>query len=374
METLTFDVGETFLLRFMQPADDKPYDRYYHWPKGGYPHTCTLETPGFDGKCVFCHFDREMKDEAEARGQKANSSLYRRHQDVLEVIDFRYFHVVPDPNRDGKDTVERCSHNESALPSRVRCHNCNSDDPETSKRYFGGHKVFEMNRTQYNQVWAAHEKLSNTCIHVNGDGEVCGAKVYPVSYICEGCQEEVISEDEINRTPPAQLEKQVNFPHNCSCGHTDYLFEVSICENGGRTPVGENDTLEDADHGVVRAGIFDKVLEVTVAGEQQSSGDRTWTQKNLSFGTGAEFSSVLMDLEDSGFSPEEVENMVRPWSLDHRYRPERLKRDDYGSDEEFVEAVLDAQAESIGKKNPFQPSQGPRPGFGRGRTGHRSFR
>ncbi len=175
--------------------------------------------------------------------------------------------------------------------------------------------------------------------------------------------------------PRAQLEKQVNFPYECKCGTTDYLFEVSVCENGGRTRVGDKDDLSDADHELVRAGIFDKVLEVTVAGEQQSSGDRTWTQKNLSFGTGSSFSSLMADLEQFGFNDEEIEGLCEPWDLAFRYRPERLKRNDYSSDQEYVEAVLEAQAESINKPNPYKSSGpgGPRRSFG-GRGGARSFR
>ena len=133
---------------------------------------------------------------------------------------------------------------------------------------------------------------------------------------------------------------------------------------------------EDADHWVVRGSMFDKVLEVTITGKEKNIGGKMVTLKGFNFSTGPEWSRLEDDLAQFNLEDEAIEKLCEPWDLDERYRPEKsVKPDEQPSEEAWVEAVLDAQAESAGVKNPWGGSGSKNP---RGKTSEggakRSFR
>lgn len=365
MQQMSFEVGETFYARFLRPEDGNVYVRAFHWPQGGPPYACTRDHSLFDGKCVFC----ETYPNKEDRGK-------RKTRDVLEVIDFRYFHVVPHPTKQDKNTIEACRHHEPE-PRNNRCHSCNSGDEKRSVRHFGGHKVVELNNDQYNQIYSAHDKLSHTCIAFIGD-KMCGAENYPIAFICEHCGDTMVSEEDIRATPEKQVQAYVNNRQKCQkCGVEDWPYAIFGCDNGGRSPTPEEVAKgvhpKEGSHWVVQGSMFDQVLEITVAGEEKKIGNNLVTLKNLNIGTSKDgWSRIADDLQPFGFDDEQIAKLCEPWNLHDRYRPMFLKRDEYGSDEEYVAAVLDKQAEACGRPNPFS-SGGPRRGFGGG-SGARSFR
>jgi hypothetical protein len=378
LEKVTFDVGENFFLRILRPPDGRVFTRAFHWPQGGGPHTCTRDWPGFDEKCVWCHYFPDKNDRAK-----------RKENDVLEAVDFRFFHRVPHPTKDDKETVALCTHDEPdhiLAEKRNRCPHCNSSDERIRERVFGGHKVLELNQDQYGALWTAHDKLSQTCIHVKEDGSICGEKNYPVSYVCSNpeCMHELVAEQDIIDSTPVQLSKYVDHIQECpECGHEDLPFGVFACDGGGRTPFpSEIEAAEagekpnDADHWVIQGSMFDQVLEFTIQGEQKKIGDKMVTLKKFQISTSTKpeaWTSVTYDLEQFGFDEEQIEEICKPWDLWHRYRPEYLKQDDGESEEDYVARVLDKQAEAVGKPNPFTSAGGGARRFG-GRAGARSFR
>lgn len=134
---------------------------------------------------------------------------------------------------------------------------------------------------------------------------------------------------------------------------------------------------EDAEHWVVRGSMFDKILEVTVTGKEKKIGKQDVVLKNFNFSTGPEWSTVYNDLQLFSLDDEEIEKLCKPWDLEERYRPEKgVKPEEYPDEEAWVEAVLDAQAEAAGVKNPFSSSGGSKNPWGKksGEGGMRSFR
>mgnify|MGYP003643305400 CR=1 FL=1 len=379
MNQLTFVPDETFYARFLEPEQGVPYDKAYHWPQGGGPHACTLEHPDFDEKCVFCYYFSEKGD----RGR-------RTVRTVLDVLDFRYWHIIDHPKREGKETIQRCAHDDPS-PTKIRCAGCKSPAPRTSERHFGGHKVVELTGDQWDSVWMIHSKLQKTCIHQDEDGSLCEGKVYPISYLCANveCGHQMLSEEDIEGLDDVQLAHDINNLYTCeSCGHEDYPAGVFICESKDgitgrtRTPAeeeayGPNPTAgpEEGGHWAVRASMFDKALEVTIKGTAKRIGDNDVVLKSFNFSDSPDWSTAEDDLLNFGIEGEAAEKIIAPWDLSQRYRPERkVKREDCATGEEYVDAVLDSQAESISQKNPY-PAVGKKGGFsgGGGRGGLRSF-
>jgi hypothetical protein len=385
METLTFDVGETFYLRFLMPESGAPYKRFYHWPQGGFPHSCTLENPAFsefEVPCVLCDTFPNKED----RGRRSMRT-------VMEVIDFRYFHIVPHPEKEGKETIVRCEHDDPN-PKRNRCNWCAEDNERIAQRHGPTHKVVELTQDQWDQVWGIHVKLQGKCTQIieddSGDQKVCDADNYPVAYLCEHCENVLYDEDDIRKTPKKQMEQTVNAKQSCNnCGAHDFVWPILACDNGGRsmTPseqkhydsLSPEDRLkfkpEDADHWVSPGSMFSKVLEATITGKEKTIGKNRVTLKNFNFSTGSEWSTLEADLGMYNLADAEVEKLCTPWDLDERYRPEKgVKPGDYPDEKAWAAEVLNAQAESVNVNNPNKPSSGGGSPWGNKSGGGRSFR
>ena len=385
MELLVFEENETFFMRFLPPETSASYQRWYHWPAGGFPHTCTLEHPAFGEKCVFCHITPDDKDE------RAAFRARRTLRTVMDVIDFRYFHIIPHPEKDGKETLARCKHDDPE-PKKNRCHLCSSDSERVSQRHGPSHKVIELTQDQWDQVWAVHGKLQGTCIHVDEENGTCDAKNYAVAYLCEHCEHVMIDEDEINRMPDKQMAMTLGEVQTCpKCSKTDYLYGVYACDNGGRSMIPseaaeaaelspEKRALflpEDAEHWVVRGSMFDKVLEATITGKQKKIGKKDVVLKGFLFNDSPAWSTATEDLEQFGCNEEQVEKICTPWDLSERYRPEKgVKTEDYPDEASWVVGVLEAQAEAAGVPLPdgWGGTGGGGSPWGKKGGGMRSFR
>ena len=376
MENMKFEKGENFYMRVMRPVDGSVYRRKHHWvPGAGAPRECTEDHPDFfdpainKGRCSYCAIFSDKKD----RGRQ-------KVVDVLEVIDFRFFHIVPDDVRGGdKETIQRCAHDEPDGDIREnRCHLCHSEDERIRVRHFGGHKVLEMPGYQYEQLWAAHSKLSEECISIvgqdeRGDPVVCknkkgrASKNFILTFICRHCEDEIIDESVLQQMAPLAKRKMKSAKQSCkSCGKVDYPYTIYACDSGkGRTPtpseIAQGTPPAEGEHWVVRGSMFDKPLEVTIAGQDKSvPGQRDpIVLKNLNISTGSSWSSLAADLSMFGFDDAQIEKICEPWDLAHRYRPSyKLKPEDFSSKEEWVEAVLREQAEVANRPYPFQDGSG----------------
>jgi hypothetical protein len=348
LETFTIQPGQTGELRFLMPTEGGPFLKYYHWPKGGYPHACTAMLEEFDEKCIFCHYHEmsreEARDAARAAGKdpskaKSNSSMYQRMERVLEVIDFRYFHVVPHAKKEGKLDVALCGHDSKDLPSRVRCSLCRSNDEDQAKRWFGGHKVWELNKTNWATVWGLNEGMGRTCINVEDD-KICGKDVYPVSFVCGECGHEYLDDGKLQGMSDKDIAAHANNRQQCpECDASGFPQEVAVCDSGTHEPQ--------------RAMIFDKNFVLSCQGEPAKFSDGTeYVKKNLNFDTSPPFSHVAGDIAQHGFSEEEIEGLITPMDLPERYKPERKDKSEYNSLEAYVADVLKTQASSINKPVP----------------------
>ena len=387
MEKMNFDVGETFYVRFLAMLGVFGYD--HHWPSSGMKDACTAKLPEFGGdpvkgggKCVYCqHF-----------GSKEKGKL--QYKDVFEVIDFRYFHIVPSPKKSGSFVVKRCAHDDP-VPKHNRCVLCNNGNAEQATRYFGGHKLWEVNNEQYLQIMSAHGKLQGTCVAALGtetiEGKevvkICGEKTFLLAFLCPKCEATLLDEDEIRKSADQQIATFRKTKQKCKCGHEDYPYGIYACEGDGRTPtpseIEKGVPPEKGSHWVVRGSLFDKVLECTVAGQTKKIGKDDVKLKQLSFSTGEDWSRVDDDLKAFGQTDENIVKMCEAWNLDEKYRPgayvkDAPKRDAFKDDiEGYVAAVLDMQAANCGKPNPYGGSGGGRGSFaGKGEetTGRRSFK
>jgi hypothetical protein len=386
MEKMLFNKGETFYMRVLRPTDGRVHRRKFHWPANGLPIECTEDHPDFfsqdmnKGRCSLCAIFPDKKDRAK-----------QKTVDVLEVIDFRFFHIVPDEKKGGdKETIERCVHDEPDEDIREnRCYLCANDDPRVSTRHFGGHKVFELPSYQYEQLWAAHAKLTETCISVVGqeqDGSpvICGEKNYILTFICRHCEDELLDEKVSRQMAPLAKQKYKAARQRCSnqqCGQTDFPYTIYACNSGkGRSPtpseIRDGVKPPEGEHWVIRGGMFDKPLEVTIAGQEKTiKGQKDpIVLKNLNISTGSSWSGVVDDLVMFGFDHEQIEKICEPWDLHHRYRPSfKLKPDDYPNKAAWVEAVLREQAEAVNRPYPFQDGSGGAKSFA-GSGQRRSFR
>jgi hypothetical protein len=384
MEKVLFNKGETFYMRVLRPVDGAVHRRKYHWPAGGLPIECTEDHPAFfdkglnKGRCSLCTIFPDKKDRAK-----------QKKEDVLEVIDFRFFHIIPDEKKGGdRETIERCTHDEPDSDIREnRCHLCNSDSERVNTRYFGGHKVLELKGYQYEQVWAAHEKLTHTCISVLGqeaDGSpvICGKKNYILAFVCRHCEELVLDEKTAKKMAPLAKAKFKAAKQICkNCNKADYPYPIYSCESGtgrSQTPSEQRDNIapDEGEHWVVRGSMFDKVLEVTIAGQEKYiKGQKDpIVLKNLNISTGEAWSSITDDLLMFGFTEEQVVKFCEPWDLSHRYRPSfKLKPDDYPDNGAWEEAVLREQAEAVNRPYPFGEGSGDERSF-KSSGGRRSFR
>ena len=176
-------------------------------------------------------------------------------------------------------------------------------------------------------------------------GSLCGHEIYTIGFECANCGNEVVSERQLQTMQPEEIEDIAFSPHKCaSCGAVENPKEVAIC-----------DYPEEGHHAPVRASMLDKNLSVTRAGSRSPDGK---TSSSLNFDTSDSFGSVVDKLREHNFSDEEIDEMLAPWDLSEFFRPERLNPEKFDSNEDYVMAVLDAQAKALGEENPYRGVDG----------------
>lgn len=364
-------IDETAMLRFLQiPEGQDPYIRKFHWPQGTGPKTCTAEIADFAGKCVYCFYDQDHKakqqkeaEAAKAQGRehkKIGSRLNQKSVTVMEVIDFRFYHVVPGEKADEKSMVRCNVEGPEADPDR--CEYCASEDESIKAREFGGGRRWELKDDQLAQVFAAHTQLQKICVHVDDKGDICQKETYVVELLCSKCNAPLIDSEKVRRMASKDIEKELKKNPTCpSCKHVDYPQPVSACKTGA--------------HEAVRGTIFDKNLVVVCSGETKElfGTKETYEEKNFSFDIRAEpFCSVQDSLSMWGFSDEEIEKFCKPQDLHWKFRPEFIDPKKYPTPDEYIAAVLESQAEAVKQQNPYGSTK-PAGGF-KGAGAQRSFR
>jgi hypothetical protein len=353
LETFRLDPDEETMVRALDFGDG-PFVQPRHWVNRK-PVICTGNIEVFDGKCVACFHHEEKLAEQKKNGEKLDSPYYAADFYAVELIDFRYHHIIGDPDRGENATkLVDCSHAE-AEPKKLRCKYCKSDRDSISERHFGGHKIWEMSRNLWMQFAANNDKIAETCVHVDEEGDVCGNDIFTLGYKCPECETEWMDQDTLDGLDKDEL--------------IEFLDDDIACENcdfeGPAEPILECATEA---HPATPCEIFDKNVGISCFGEKK---------RQYNYHVDEDPSSIEVDLEDWGFSEEEVAEMLKMKDMSQKYRPEWIDKSKFNTDEAYVEAVLAKQAERTGLPNPYK-GDGPRrskPFKGRGdKKGGSSFR
>lgn len=368
MERFNLSINERAMIRFLDPngipdptTKSKPegdsrgfYTRRFHWPEGGAPATCTSEIAEFEGKCCYCHYNhlyneeqKKKKDEAESRGQKYNyptSRLRPQDQHVMEVIDFRFYHIANGEKADEK-IVTLCNI-DGPVGDPERCELCNSQNEEEAKRVFGGHRLWELKPAQLDQIMPAHQKLKKVCVHRGENGDYCGQEAYVVSFNCEKCKADLEDPQKVRRMDQKAVATIASRIYECECGHKGFPESTSACKSN--------------EHEAETGSIWSKNLWVDCSGETKKAFDKTeYEAKIFTFDTTAEAICPIEDFlaMELGLNDEEIEKLVTPWNLPHHYRPEYIHLTDKDGNEkpieQYLQDVLDKQAEKLNKPNPY---------------------
>lgn len=360
-EQFKLSIGESAMVRFLQiPEDSDPYVRKFHWTPNG-PKTCTAEIADFGGKCVYCFYDQDHKSKQQKEMEAARSSgrehkkvasrLNAKSVTVLEVVDFRYYHIVPVPNSEDKIMVRCNVDGPEADPDR--CEHCASEDDSVRAREFGGGRRWELKDDHLNQVLGAHTLMQKICVHVDDSGNVCQKETYVVELLCGSCNKPLVDSEKVRRMPAKDIEKELKKAPICPhCRHEGYPVPISACKSNA--------------HDAVRGSVFDKNLIVHCTGETKElfGTKETYEEKIYNFDIRAE---PIMSIQDSlanwGFSDEEIVKICAPQDLAWKFRPEYMDPKKYGSTDEYVLAVLENQSEALKQPNPYRSSGGGGGGF-----------
>ncbi len=322
---LKMDTGETAGIRVLSPGDEG----FFIFKSHGFPQQiCTAELPGFDGKCVYCHYNERDKEFRDA--------YYAKVRTVACVVDFRYFHW---DNSGEKTLVHPCADAEPN-PKKVRCRHCKSTNAELSARHFGGQKRWELTNDQRDQLAEVHGKLQAVCVAQSDEDDaesVCGQRIDVLGYQCGNpeCSELIITERDMETH---DISEALEDTYECEeCNQENWLEPILVCESG--------------DHEAEPGSIFGKIVEVTCSGRtvKTKSGDRTRKSYNFDRNV-APWSRVEDDLAAFGLSDEEIEKTSKHDDLLKRFAPFRLDPGEYGNEAEYVVAVLEKQVEKINDK------------------------
>lgn len=345
--------SETCISRFLMPNGSFYMRAYHFWNR---PGTCTYDIPVFQNKCVYCFYVQKGKEAAKAQGKGPDGKLPKSQFDKLwqrtsyevELIDFRWFHRGFDPDDKDKPILIRCG-NEDPVPQRNRCPHCAKGET----RIFGGRKIWELSPTQYSTLVSTDAKIGETCITLINE-RPCGRKITTIGFAC-GNGHELVDENTLIQMPPDELNKFVSTMVCCNlCDWEGLPIDMLVADDACPTCGGGNP---------VRATLFDKNISITCNGQTQSDGK---VKKTYNFDQSAPFSDLPGDLV-APFSvftaPADVDKaiaeLLKPRDLAYTFRPEYVDRTKFSTDEEYVMAVLDKQAEQLKQPNPYKASGQP---------------
>lgn len=325
--------GEKGDQRILDPGEGGFRVEQTHWVNRK-PHVCTKNHPLFNGQCVYCHYWEVAPDNSDDK-----DNLYPGMKRIIELIDFRYFHRTTD--KDDNPIINICSA-DGPRPKHNRCRMCKNSDAVVAERHFSGHKRWELGKNLFNQVAGYHDELTYICIAETEDGGVCNEKLYPISYVCGECKEhEFVEERELETIDEEQLFKIIDEEQKCpGCDHEGFPVELVICESGN--------------HDAVRGSIYDQTVRCSCSSETiKDKNGKEKTNYTFNFTSPNDWCHVSDELSEQGFDDEAIEKMLEPLDFAKIYCPERVDPEKYDSEESWVGAVLDSQAETLKRKNPF---------------------
>ena len=346
LQNFSMEAGEVALTRALEPPASGFYSRTLHfWNR---PGTCTCDIPVFGDKCVYCFMHQKGSEEAKKAGNGPDGKpqknkydkLWKRMAYVLEVIDFRYFHKGMDPEDSEKPILIPCGNTE-AMPKRNRCGLCQKGD----LRIFGGRKNWECSLPQFRSLVKIDAQIGETCI-TPIENKACGRKISLIGFACGGEGHELMGEDDILQMPAEKLNEYVTTRISCpACAWEGLPVDVLVADDdcpvcAGCTPV--------------RATMFHKNIEVSCIGAPDGRGG---TKKTYNYDKGQPFTPIEDDLLQH-LEEKDVVEMLAPRDLSYTFRPEWINREKFDSDEAYVMAVLDKQAEQLKVPNPYKPGGG----------------
>lgn len=339
LKQVEFNIGDEGMLRSLDFGDEV-FTFRQHWLNKK-PVICTCDLEHFDGKCVGCYHHEAKVAEMKAAGEKPDSPYYASTKFVTEWIDFRYHHVIPDPDKQNRLKLVDCGHSEPELPSKVRCKYCRNKDKSISERHFGGRKVWEMGKNLFVQYSSVNDQCAEQCIHVDEDGGVCGDEVYTLGYKCSSCDSQWIDQEGLDEMSEDDFIEFIDNDHTCdNCKEEVEAAPILECKSEA--------------HEAVPCEVFDKNIGIRCFGTDK---------RQYEFHYGDSPSNPVEDIMEyintqTGvlFTEEEAETLVTvdAEALAKKYLPERIDPSKYNTPEGYVSAVLAKQAERSGLSNPYK--------------------
>jgi hypothetical protein len=339
--------------------NEPPYLRALHWTD--LPHECTSDNPLFEGKCVYCD-DAQQKEieneKIEARGgQPKQFKHYRRQAFVIRAVDFRMFHFVPDPKKEGKSMVAACQFPDLDVPAGAPdvCAWCRHQDKYVAERRFLGVRRWEIETASdlWKTVLSADRRMNETCLHVYPDGRCCNGRNFLTSLMCGECGHLYKTSDEIhkNKADTATFAEQVQecpACHKKGKPHAEWTCSRAV----------KDGTPECPHHMSLPATLPDGVIHVVCRGEKNTQGNvvRKYAVDGDHRVTAADVLRERYNMDDAAIEKLLTSNV----EMARLYYPER--KDPTGEDfnkggkfdkDGYVLAVLTAQAENLGVENPY---------------------
>jgi len=343
--------------RIIDPGENGFFMANHHRVKSR-DRRCTSDIPVFDGKCVYCYFyDRAGRDDEDRK------NLYPRFRSYLEMMDYRYFHIVEETGKNNKKRKvgKRCA-SDDRVPKFRRgrsCKYCSSKDREVSARYFGGRKKWDQSDKGMEPLVTLNEELMASAIDSKGNLYTA----ITIGFLCAECGEYCILEwdgeerdvDEdlittiVNAEEGLRLEEWTQEEYLCpKCERTALPLEVWIAIDDA-----DNEVQSTDENPIRRRTMFDMSLKITCSGKLSRDGSKTYRDYN--FNADAFPSMSLIDeLEEHGCDEKEIDELLTPVDFEHLLRPEYVDRDKFDNDEAYVQAVLKAQAKVLERDNPFE--------------------
>lgn len=355
LDNYKLEPGEAGLARVMKPEGDFFSRTFHFWNR---PGTCTADIPVFGDKCVYCFYHQKGYEEAKKQGKGPDGKeaknkydkLWKRLEYVVEVIDFRYSHLGKDPEDPEKPILVPCA-NLEPLPKRSRCPQCLKGET----RIFGGRKMWEVSMPQFRALTKVDAQIGENCITRMPDQSVCGRKINLIGFACANGHT-LMTEEQVIGMPPEKLNEYVTSAVQCpECGVEGLPIDMIVADDdcpvcAGCTPV--------------RASLFDKNIEISCVGQPDGKGG---TKKTFNFDRSQPFTNVDDDvwnyIQGIGIPTQEelekkLDEILKPRDLAYAFRPEWVNRDKFDSDEAYVMAVLDKQADALKLPNPYKANAG----------------
>lgn len=324
-------------------------------------HTAIYDHPLFDGEDVI--FNQFQKLEAYKKQFKYGSQEYKEASSkayqwkykkllCLEVMDFTEYHMVPNVSNSQYSTPYVCQ--------GARCPFCNDNNPEISKKHFGGRRILPLTENEYAELKRVNMELGSIVARATTP-EIIGKTANPgvVAIKCPSCEHDLVDPNQVKTMKMELVESYLSQDSRCSnCGHQGKPMEVSLHgeEVIARGSVANHPIL------ITRSGVLGK----------QGSG-----QFNISF-AGLPAKDIEALMADRGIDEFQsfIGNHIREEvNISNYFAPEGVTPSFYGWDdsapadqqpnfrsEEYKAEVLRRRSTAIGDLGPSSNPQPPKDG------------